>query len=809
MSSRLGCRHNVGTNLTIVVLLSFGLGSAILLWTAIDRFLLHPLPVPHPESLVRAAEKHAWLIDRDNFSYSTYAAVRRMHGFEQVAAEANIDTTVTLGGAVRPIPAQMVSAGYFALLGVQAELGRTFDSADDGPHAGDVPVVLSHHFWVNREGASPGVIGSTLIVQGKPMIVSGVLPPAFFGASLDASPDLWLPLSAQPLISKKSLTDPEPDTTFSILGRLRPGVTLPAAQAEFAGIYRAILRNEKVFDPTQQGLLEPIGRGAFALHDSFARALTLLVWGWAALLAMMCANVAGLLLVRAARRERDVAIRLALGASRTHLILRALRAAAALGIAGAAGGLLVAWLGAPVLLRLLPAGHNTVSLAPQFSTVLAAVGLALLISLLFGGLPAWLSANVAPERTLHRGTATRRPGRLSRSLLILQTALTMVLLAQTGLLLRTFYVLRHTNPGFDPDHLLCFTLDPGIAGIGVPPPASLPSALLGQVRQLPGVDNASLAIAALMVRLGLKSSVALPGTKIPPQAFLNTSVEGVSSTFFDTMQMPLLAGRVFSEPQPASSDSTRPHPVPAVVNEAFARMLFPGQNPINRTFGAGATGSIATPDSVVVGVVADSKYRSLREPLLPIYYVPVRQRPDWGGQLYLYVRTRSAPAAVIDRVRGVLARLDGQLPFSTIVTVKEQISASLWQERLLAALGTIFSCISILMAAVGLYGLFALDFAQRTREFGIRSAVGAQRLDVVLLLLRDLVRLVLPGMLAGVAACFLLTRLIAFALYGVRPLDPLVIAAAGLLTALIAIAAVGFPLRRASRIDPAIVLRDE
>jgi predicted permease len=306
-----------------------------------------------------------------------------------------------------------------------------------------------------------------------------------------------------------------------------------------------------------------------------------------------------------------------------------------------------------------------------------------------------------------------------------------------------------------------------------------------------------------MKRIGFKTTIALPGHAFSSSAFLNTSLNQVSSDFFETMSMPILNGRGFT---PADADAKAP--VPVVVNEAFARSFFPGQNPIGKTFGNGRPGEMAKADNRVVGVVGDSKYRSLREPLLPIYYSPM-QLGAYEGTDYLYVRTAGRPEQIISAVRSTLARLDPRLPFSEIVTMRQQVSESLWQERLLAVLAAIFSAVSILMAATGLYGLLAYDANQRAREFGIRIAVGAQRSSVASLLLRDLLRIVLPGAAAGLVVCILLSRLVASALYGVRPTDATSFSAALLAVAAIAAVASGLPMWRAVRTDPAVILRDE
>jgi predicted permease len=805
-------RNNRAANLTIVLLLSFGLGAAALLSAALDRFLLHPLEVPHPETLVCAIERQPPVTNSEWFPYRLFEAMHPMHTLRDIAVEGNFDAAVSFHNGVhedvRPILAQMVSGNYFSMLGATAATGRTLGPSDEHASTAGVPVVLSHRFWTRAFANSPAILGSTLTIQGKPFVIVGIMPQSFFGTRIDESPDVWLPLSAQPLLSNKSLTDPDPDRHFAILARLQPGVTLAQAQQEFAGVYRAMPPNGYE-GPRGQGSLVPIAENTFALRDPFRHALTLLLWGLAALLLMMCANVGGLLLARTARRERDTAVRIALGASRTRLMAHALFESAALGLAGGCGGLAVAFLGAPFFVRLLPLGSNAnpVPLAPNLTIAVLSLGLALLLSILFGAVPAWLSSRAMPQQALRRGASTSRSSTLSRALLALQTALTFVLLVETGLMLRTFSALRHTDPGFDVDHLVSFSLVPEIGGpnthIASTFPRDLPQDLLQRVQQLSGVRGASLAGAALMNRIGLKTSVAMPGQNIVGSAFLNTSLNKVSSDFFETMRMPILNGRAF-----AATDVDTQSPAPVVINEAFVQTFFPGENPIGKIFGNGQPGQTAKADNRVVGVVGDSKYRSLREPLLPIFYSPMELRTYEGTQ-YLYVRTQGPPEQIISAVRNTLAQLDPRLPFSEVVTMQQQVSESLWQERLLAVLAAIFSIVSILMAATGLYGLLAYDASQRTREFGIRIAVGAPRSSVASLLLRDLVRIVLPGAAAGVLLCVLLSRLVASALYGVRPSDPVSFSAALLAVSGIAAAASCLPVWRTLRIDPATILRDE
>ena len=796
-------RRDLAATLTVVLLLSFGLSAATLLFTALDRWVLRPFNVGHPEALVRAAIKWPSIITRISFSYEHYLSIRRMSGLHDLAAVADFDTTITTGGASELAIADMVSGNYFQVLGVAPQLGRVIGPADEQPAS--PPVVISHQMWMNRFGGSPSAVGSVISLQGQPFVIAGVMPRGFLGTSLDSSPDLWLPFSAQPLLSKTPLSDPQSDRYFGLIARLPAGVSMSQAEAELDAAYQAQEAAESQVN-SGQAILEPIEQGSFAQRDSFRSALSLLSWGLAAFLGMICANVAGLLLALAMRHERDTALRAALGASRAHLVRRALTESLSLGLAGSAGGLILSYAFAPLLQKLLPSGLAPVSLLPNFVTCCLAVALALGVSLVFGALPAWVGSRIAPEQALRRGASTRRAGLLSRSLLMLQISLTFVLGVAGGLLIHTYYALRNTSPGFDVDHLVEFTLNGQVAGTADNLSPTLPFQLEEQVRNIPGVRGASLSSGALMRRIGPKTAVAIPGQRIAKQSFLNTTVNRVSPSYFDTLRIPILAGRVFDLQQEAKPGTS---PIPVVVNEAFARSIFQDQNPIGKTFGNAPPGQVATAKYVVVGIAGDSKYRSLREEMLPIFYAPLLPSPNGSFVYLLYVTTQASPAAIIGAVKRAQSALDPRLPFFDVVTMRDRVTQSLWQERLLATLSLLFALIAVFMAVVGLHGLLSYDTTQRTREFGIRAAVGAQKLDVAELLMGDLLRIVVPGLAAGVLVCLLASRLIGSLLYGVHPLDPASFAAALAMVVCTVAAAAWQPLRRAMAVDPAIVLREE
>ena len=814
-------RIDLGAKIAIVLLLSFGLGTAALLYTALDRFLDNPLGVAHPETLVRAVFRHPPLAAWKWFSYSTFEAMRPMHSLENIAAEGPIETTATVGGTTQPVTADEVSGDYFSLLGGRAKLGRVLNSADESGNAVTLPVVLSYRFWIDQFAGAKATIGSTLSIQGISFTVVGIMPKRFIGTQTDAIPDVWVPLSAEPFLSRKPLTDPHSHRTFSIFGRLRSGFTIAQAQLEFSGVYRALEAREGETDPRIEGLIQPIAEGAFALHDQFGHAITLLLWGIATLLLMMCASVSGLMLVKAARSQRESAIRLALGASRARLVLVALTESLSLGLAGAVGGLLVAWICAPLMTKLLPPEMTQlpISLVPDLKVDALAVFLALGVSLIFGVFPAWTASWIAPQQVLRSGTATRRIGLIGRSMLIFQTAASLVLLVGTGLLIHTFYVLAHTNPGFDVDHLIAFEVDSRQYGGAKGPVPGLQEELQRRTQALPGVRSAGLASMALMQRIGLKTTVAPSGQRVPEDAFLNTTEDSVSRTFFETLGIPILSGRSFSQAEAAhyaklnysllEEDAAHPSPAPVVINQAFAHLIFPHENPLGKSFGIDAPGKIAKAEFMVVGVAGDSKFRSLREALLPIFYSPYAPTAGQPGQFYLYMRTQGPPSDIVNAARKALSSLDPQLPFSRVYTMKEQLSESLWRERLLSVLAGMFSMISVLMAAMGLYALLSYDSNQRTREFGIRSAVGAQKRHLTTLLLKELAYIVVPGASIGLAACFLLTRVITSLLYGTKPLDPLSVSVALMVVIAIGLISTMPPILRAIEVDPAIVLREE
>ncbi len=805
-----GLLRNLSATLTIVLLLSFGLGAATLLFTCINRLLLHPFQISHPETLVRAAIKWPSVIGRISFPYTSYQSLRHVRSLRDLAAVADFDTTITSGGSSELAVANMVSGNYFQLLGVTPQLGRVLGPADEQSGSGGAAVVISHKLWMNQFGGSNAVVGSVISLEGQPFSIAGVMPRDFLGTSLDSSPDVWLPFAAQPLLSRLSLSDPHPDRYFSLIGRLQEGASRRQAEAEFDAVYQTREQADKETNPGS-AILEPITQAAFALRDSFQSALSLLSWGLAAFLAMIGANVAGLLLALSMTHERDTALRVALGAGRMRVAAHAIIRSLILGLAGAAGGLLVSYAFAPLLKRLLPVELATVPLSPGFVACCLAVALAVGVSLAFGAVPAWVASRVAPEHALRRGTSTRRAGRLGKSLLVMQISLTFILLVGSGLLIRTYYVLRDTNPGFEVEHLAEFTLNARVIGASEKLPPTLPFALQERVQKYTRSSRCEPFERRSYEEDWFKNIRGAPRTKSRqtglPQCHDEPGIELIFryATHPDCRWPRFHLGRA----EGSRFGLTAGPPISVVVNQAFARRFFPNENAIGKAFGHARPGQVATANYVVVGIAGDSKYRSLREQMLPIFYPPLVPSLNSSSYYVLYVSTQASPASVIGAVKRALFALDPRLPFADVVTMHNRVRDSLWQERSLAILSLVFALISVLMAVIGLHGLLSYDTTQRTREFGIRSALGAQKLDVAMMLVRELARILAFGIAIGALVCLLASRVIASLLYGVRALDPACVGVALAIVAGTVVAASWQPLQRGMDLDPAIVLREE
>ncbi|MGH9722108.1 MAG: ABC transporter permease [Bryobacteraceae bacterium] len=807
---RLLARNPVFTA-TSALLLAIGISANTLIFSVVDALLLRELPVARPHELVRLVVIHPTNFVTWELDYELYEALAaKRSSFSEVLCQGNADVGLVDGTSTERVRISLVSPNFYSSLGVGAHLGR----------ADTTGAVLSYDFWQRRFRGDPAVLGRGLILNGHAFVVIGVLPRGFNGLSPDTSPDIRVPVTADRLLTE--IDAEERRVGVEIFGRLRSGFTLEKAEAEARvllraadkeGLKRRQARNQAVqrdFLETNYRL-EDAGRGISTLRTQFSRGLVMLMAGVGLLLLMACANVAGLLLARSAVRAQEMSVRLALGANPWRVARQLLTESLLLAVIGGIAGMLLTYACLPLLTGALPPIRDRLAVLQPLAVrididwrVLAfAIAATLATAVLFGISPALQGARVDLSTALRASrTGTRR---LSAQKLAVaaQVAVCTLLLVGAALLIKTLERMRAMDPGFDRDHVVTFTIDPRMRGYKPERAERLSLDLLDRTRELPGMAAASIAGRALMRGTGVKATFGAEGTRISANDFLNTSVNQVMPGYFDTMGIRLVTGRNF-----IPSDDPRQKPSKVIVNQAFARRFFPGADPIGKRFGPTGPSGLAVGSWEVIGVVTDAKYRSLREEIPPTLYGPAFRGFGYGP-FVLHVRTLQQPEAMIGPVRNVLRSLDPELPFVEVKTLREEVETSLWQERLLAALSSIFGAIAALLATIGLYG--ALDFAVKTRgrEIGVRIALGAEPIRIARLLLREILLLVVGGVALGLGFYAMSARWIRQALYEVQTTDPAAIGSALVLVAVIAILAAAPPVCRAIRIDPATALRQE
>jgi len=803
--------RNRALNAIIVLLLALGIGAGTAIFSLFDAVVLRPLPVPHPAQLVRLVQHYPRIGARSSFRYDFYETLRDRAGtLSAVFGEAGdyLRFTLTDPAPAEKIVVLAVTPEYFDALGVQARLGRALAAQDAREAPGPPPAVLSYGFWARRFNADPGAIGRTLAVNGQRFAIVGVLPRDFNGFAADTAPDLRIPLRAFPLLGKK-----QKDWDLQLAGRLRPGVTRARAESEVFSIWKATLDGQMAADPDGAKwalqfrlALDPLERGYSTLRDRFGSAIDWLMASAILLAVLTCANIAGLLAARATARNHEIAVRLAVGATRVRLVRQMLAENSLITALGAAGGLAIAFVLTPLLARALPPIRQLdSSLIPLVidtgvdrRVLLFSLGLSLATMLLFTIAPAIAGCRAGLDAVL-RGARSSRSWRGRQALITLQIALCTFLLCGAGLQLHTFRKLHDQNPGFNVSRVATFTLD--LTRYQPQSEASFLQEFTARVRRLPGVASAALSGHGVLRDRGVATTVAPTGQRTTRADFLNADIHEVSPEYFETMGIPILEGRALTpDDLPAERSSA---PVGAVVNQAFARRFFPNVDPIGRRFGFGAD-KVEGADFEIVGLAKDAKYRSMRESFKPTFYRMVRSYRD----AILIVRTASPPESILAPVRKVLASLDPSAAFVEVHTLQQEVDASTAGDRLAAALAMSFACLAALLAGAGIYGLLANAVTQRSREIGIRMAVGAGALDVAGLLWRQTMAMACMGAALGAAAIFWAGPLIQSLLYEVSAHDPVSLSAAASLVILIATVSAALPAWRAVQIDPATVLHE-
>ena len=788
-----------------VLLLAAGIGGATLIFSAFDALLLRPLPVDKPEELVRLVQRPPRVGTASSFGHEFYEALRgRSAYFSQVFGETQADVAM-----VDPLPAERVrvhlsTTEYFQALGVPALYGRVLTPDDAQENGGAPPAVLSHAFWQRRFQGDPAVIGRSIRLKGHEFVIVGVMPRAFNGTAADSAPDIRVPWRARTLLIPE-FDDPRLDLS----ARLKPEATAGQALDESRAIFAATLKPQPdgrpAFDLQYPLELDPLAQGVSILRDRYGGVLKALLASVALLQLLVCANLAGLVLARAAGRRHEMAVRLAVGASPARLVRQMLTESLLLAVLGGIGGTLFATLLAGPLMRALPPirdlTSNLLPLTLNFGldgrVLIFSIAVSVATLVLFGLGPAVAASRTSLDSVL-RSVRSVAGGRGRQTLIALQVALCTVLLIGAGLFVRTFQRLRGTDPGFTAARVVTFTLDPTLSGYSMERANQLSRSLHARVLALPGVESAAFSMRALMRDRGVASSFRPAGEPGSSADFLNTDLHSVSHEYFDTMGIRLVAGRTFR-----ADDDMTVQPQKTVVNEAFARRFFPGQDPIGKRFGFSREGQITQGTSEIIGVVADAKYRSLRQSILPTTY---GLSPT--GTV-LHVKTRLAPASIVPAVRQALASLDAALPFTEVHTMEEELNASAAGERLAAILASIFGSVAAFLSAVGIYGLLAHAVAARRREIGVRMALGADAANIGALVGRWAGGAVAAGIGGGLAAALLVAPWIEATLWQVAPRDPASFGAATGVVAVVAALAAAIPLIRAIGIDPAVALRDE
>ncbi len=820
---------NRGFTAVAVATLALGIGANTAIFSLVNAVMLQSLPVRHPEQLVVLRwSAHTWPQNTGtssfgdcrgrgrpgpnsggcSFSYPMFKEIREQRdlfsGVTAFAGPAQLD--LSGNGPASMAQGELVSGNYFQTLGVPAALGRTLEPSDEQPGATPV-VVLNYGYWQSAFGGVSVAIGKTIRLNGVAFTVVGVTEPNFTRLTPGKSLDMWLPLTQLiPLGLHWGGGSMGPENWWlTLVGRLKPGTPPPHAQEAVSLLFRnQTLHGEKPAltdaDDPKVSLL-PAQKALTGIRANFGEPLYLLMTAVGIVLLIACANVAGLMLARATAREKEIAVRLALGAGRRRVIQQLLTESVLLSFAGAALGVLVAFWGASGLAEFLSANSYRplkIDLQPDATVLVFTIVVALLTGIGFGMAPAFrgTSMEVAPALKENSGSlsaashmGSRRFG-LGSSLVVVQVALSMVVLIGAGLLLRTLDKLKSINPGFDTRNVLLFSVDPTLAGYQEWNIQNVYDDLERRLVALPGVVAASYSAGALLDGGLWTADVRLEGQA--EKNTVETQMMAAGPDFFETMRIPLVKGRTF---RPTDLRST--HPV-AVVSQAFVRKFLESRDPLGFHFEQDHQ------QREIVGVVADTKYDRLERAEEPTAYIPLK-----NGEVTFALRTAAAPSALIPTVRKIVSDVDNNLPVFGIRTQTETIDRLLFNERLVARLSSLFGVLGLILACIGLYGLLSYEVARRTREIGIRAALGAQRQDVLRLVMRQGLVLVVFGLVAGVLAALGATRFLQSLLFGVKTTDPWTFAAVCGLLALVGAWACYIPARRATRVDPMVALRYE
>ena len=810
-----------------VLSLALGIGANSAIFSLFDQMLLRPLPVTQPDRLVNlgapgpkpGSTSCNQAGDCDVvFSYPMFRDLARTQTvLTGLAAHRAFGVNLAIGGQTLNSEGMLVSGSYFPVLGLQPALGRLISPNDDASIGGSPVAVLSYGFWTTQLGADRGVLGQTIVINGTPMTIIGVAPAGFQGTTLGSQPRVYVPISMRAAVSPgwRGFENRRSYWIY-LFGRLKPGVNATQAATALNAVYHPIVA--EVEAPLQEGMspqtmtrfraksitLENGVRGQSSIDGDAKTPLLLLLGVTAIVLVIACANIANLLLARAASRSLEMAVRLSLGATRWQVMSQLLLEACLLAVLGGVASLIVAhWTLVAVAHLVPPEASDSLFFHLDGTVMLFAAALSLGTGLLFGMFPALHSTRPDLISTMRANSGqpsgARAAARFRTSLVTAQIALSMALLISAGFFLRSLRNVTHEDLGLDPDRVVTFTISPELNGYDSTRSRGLFERVERELGAQPGVSAVSAGLVPLLAGENWGSSVSVQGFKRGPDVNADSRYNEVGAGYFHTLGIPLLAGREFTEADVAGSSKV------VIVNETFARRFGLGRDAVGKFMSQGGNETL---DLEIVGLVRDAKYSDVKDTIPAQFFTPYRQDAR-VGTLTFYARTAGDPEQLLQAIGPMLQRLDPQLPVEERKTLPMQVRENTALDRMISTLCIAFAALATLLAAVGLYGVLAYTVAQRTREIGVRMALGAESGDVLRLVLRQVALMLLIGGVLGVGAALGLGRAAQSLLFGLQGRDPVVITVAAAVLTLVALGAGYLPALRASRVDPMQALRYE
>ena len=830
-------RRSPGYMAVAAMTLALGIGANTAIFSLLDQILLRLLPVKNPQQLVLLTMRGHHYGSNWGGNAISHPMFRDFQAhndvFSGMFCRFRDPVSLTFAGQSERVNAELVSGTYFSVLGVNTILGRAFTPEDDRVPLGHPLAMLTYDYWKRRFGGDPGIVGKNLIVNGHNVTVLGVVQPGFDGVELGYSTKVFIPIMMQDWIvvgNRKMLTDRRM-RWVNAFGRLKPGVSITQAKASLEPFMHSMLEMEvkeaafshaSAYDREQflKSWMDvlPGSQGRSYTRRELSTPLWVLMATTGVVLLIACANLANLLLARATGRQKEIAVRLAVGASRGRIISQLLTETLSLAGLGGIAGLAIAFWADKALLRIyLPADSTdlNISTLPDFRILVFTLGVTVLTGIVFGLVPAFQTTRPDVGRVLKDEAGAVVGGGhagLRKTLVVAQVALSLLLLIGAGLFLRSLKNLSNLGPGFPAERLVGFNIDPSLGGY-IPERSKIYyQQLTNALSSVPGVESVGLASMRILENDEWDSSMTVEGyTPAKPEDRAEPYMNQISPGYFATLGVPIVAGRDFRmtddheiKKGPEDDDWT---PTTVMINEKFAKKFFPGRNPLGLHLGFGSDPGTRM-DMEIIGIVKDIKYTNLRDEVPEQAYVPY-MGSHFLGSMTVYIRTAVDPNLLMPAVRQKVRELDANLPIYGLRTTETQINNSLVTESMIASLSTVFGFLATMLAVIGLYGVMSYTVAQRTREIGIRMALGAEQGKVVWMVMREVLRLIGIGVVAGIPAALALTRVVESQLFGLTGHDPRTLGISTVALTVVACAAGYIPALRASRLDPMKALRYE